>query len=89
MPSTSANVAVNKLLVGHGLTNDLKVLRLTLPWFNIRETSLCKPFISLDYFGLFHPRCLRDLAKFYMGVLIQQVNMDPQLARCEGGNASI
>ena len=36
-----------KLLVGHGLDNDLKVLQITHPWFMIRDTACFKPYMKL------------------------------------------
>lgn len=62
----------NKVLVGHGLQNDLTVLKLTHPWYNIRDTCLYVPFMQLDRFGMCRPRRLRDLARQHVGMLIQQ-----------------
>ena len=77
------NVLRNKVLVGHGLQNDLNVLHLTHPWYNIRDTSLYEPFMQQttnpynnynygDGVSVLRPRRLRDLARVYLGVSIQQ-----------------
>jgi RNA exonuclease 4 len=62
----------HKVLVGHGLQNDLTVLKLMHPWYNIRDTCLYVPFMQLDHFGMCRPRRLRDLARQHVGMLIQQ-----------------
>ena len=62
----------DKILVGHGLQNDLNVLRLLHPWFDVRDTSLYEPYMKSAPYGMLRPRRLRDLARMYLGVLIQQ-----------------
>ena len=63
---------MHKVLVGHGLENDLKVLRISVPWYNRRDTSLYKRFMKLGYDGLLRPSRLRDLARQHLGIMIQQ-----------------
>lgn len=62
----------NKVLVGHALQNDLEVLRITHPWYNIRDTSTYYSFMRVDHHGMWSPRRLRDLARQHLGILIQQ-----------------
>ena len=77
----------NKILVGHGLQNDLSVLHLSHPWCNTRDTSLYEPYMqqsnpynNYGYHGegvlVLRPRRLRDLARVYLGVLIQQAGQE-------------
>ena len=62
----------NKILVGHGLNNDLKVLGLDHPWYCTRDTAFYKPYMRIDHYGRHSPRRLRDLAQSYLGIVIQQ-----------------
>lgn len=57
-----------RILVGHALQNDLKVLFLSHPKKDIRDTSVYKPLRSKEG----RPRALRDLAAEILGVKIQQ-----------------
>ena len=65
-------ILVHKVLVGHALQNDLAVLRVNHPWYNIRDTSIFEPFMRIDRFGNYRPRRLRDLAWNHLGICIQQ-----------------
>jgi len=61
-----------KLLVGHALENDLKVLCLNHPWEQIRDTSNFAPFMKSHYStGALQPRRLRDLSLSLLGKKIQ------------------
>jgi len=51
-----------KILVGHGLQNDLECLGINHSWYMIRDTAYYEPFMKL-YFGALAPRKLKDLAK--------------------------
>jgi DNA polymerase III epsilon subunit-like protein len=66
----------NKVLIGHALQNDLQVLQITHPWYNIRDTSIYHSFMQIDYHGMWRPRRLRDLARQHLGVLIQQAGQE-------------
>lgn len=58
----------NKILVGHGLQNDLKVLNYQHPPQNIRDTACYPPLMR---FGL-QPQKLRNLAWSELGQVVQQ-----------------
>jgi RNA exonuclease 4 len=60
-----------KILVGHALSNDLTVLKLTHPWDCIRDTSLYPPFLKRNAYGVSQPRRLKDLTKEFVGATIQ------------------
>lgn len=51
-----------KILVGHGLQNDLKCLEIDHPWTLIRDTAVYEPFMK-DHHGTIAPRKLKELAK--------------------------
>jgi RNA exonuclease 4 len=57
-----------RILVGHALQNDLKVLFLSHPKKDIRDTSAYKPLRSKAG----RPRALRDLSAEILGVKIQE-----------------
>jgi RNA exonuclease 4 len=66
-----------KILVGHALENDLKVLCLNHPWDQIRDTSVHPPFMKLDpTTGAYQARRLRDLSQSILGKVIQQNEHD-------------
>eukprot|EP00540_Astrosyne_radiata_P005378 CAMPEP_0116845972 /NCGR_PEP_ID=MMETSP0418-20121206/13581_1 /TAXON_ID=1158023 /ORGANISM="Astrosyne radiata, Strain 13vi08-1A" /LENGTH=275 /DNA_ID=CAMNT_0004477177 /DNA_START=335 /DNA_END=1162 /DNA_ORIENTATION=+ len=54
----------DKVLVGHGLKGDLRVLQLTHPWYDTRDTAKYEPFMKVRFpeDGILWPRKLRDLA---------------------------
>lgn len=53
-----------KILVGHGLKNDLRVLGITHPWQMTRDTAKYEPFMKVRFEdGILWPRGLRDLCK--------------------------
>jgi len=63
----------NKILIGHGLKNDLSVLDIQHPWWNLRDTCLYQPYMKEDQFGNVRlPSRLRDLAWLHLGILIQR-----------------
>ena len=51
-----------KILVGHGLQNDLECLGVSHPWYMIRDTAYYEPFMKMHY-GNLSPRKLKELAK--------------------------
>merc|ERR1712125_194070 len=65
----------DKILVGHGLKNDLQVLDIEHPWYRIRDTAKYKPFMkfcevnSCTHLQL--PRKLKELTKDFLGLDIQ------------------
>jgi RNA exonuclease 4 len=59
-----------KVLVGHALKNDLKVLMLSHPRMMIRDTATYRPFMRY-FHGKFKPRKLKDLAKEHLNMQIQ------------------
>jgi DNA polymerase III epsilon subunit-like protein len=65
----------NKIIVGHGLENDLRALKIEqdFPWYNIRDSATqYQPYLRQDQFGQWLPRRLRDLAWYHLGIVIQQ-----------------
>mmetsp|Transcript_64860 Transcript_64860/g.180264 ORF Transcript_64860/g.180264 Transcript_64860/m.180264 type:complete len:125 (+) Transcript_64860:547-921(+) len=65
-----ATLLKGKVLVGHALKNDLKVLLLSHPRHMIRDTATHRPFMR-HHHGKFRPRKLKDLAKEHLGSDIQ------------------
>jgi RNA exonuclease 4 len=66
-------ILAGKILVGHGLQNDLAVLNLRHPAHMIRDTSLYLPY-SMQDFGsgiVVRSRSLRDLMRDFCGTTIQ------------------
>jgi RNA exonuclease 4 len=59
-----------KILVGHGLKNDLECLGISHPWYLIRDTAYYEPFMKIHY-GTLAPRRLKDLA-------LEKLQMDIQ-----------
>mmetsp|Transcript_8814 Transcript_8814/g.19072 ORF Transcript_8814/g.19072 Transcript_8814/m.19072 type:complete len:249 (+) Transcript_8814:1-747(+) len=51
-----------KILVGHGLANDLECMGVDHPWHMVRDTALYEPFMKMHY-GQMNPRKLKELAK--------------------------
>lgn len=66
-----ADLLDGKLLVGHALHNDLKVLLLSHPKHMTRDTAKYRPLMRLNGAGKRRPRKLRDLAKQHLGMDIQ------------------
>lgn len=60
----------NKVLIGHGLENDLKLLGVPVDRLKVRDTAWYPPFMRLQG-GCLCPRKLRDLSKDYLGLDIQ------------------
>merc|ERR1712232_430226 len=54
------DILKEKVLVGHGLKNDLKALGLSHPWYNIRDTKY-EPYLK-EVDGVTMPRRLKELA---------------------------
>jgi len=74
-----------KVLIGHGLQNDLTSIGITHPWTDIRDTAIYKPFMKLSppspsidsntlspsRENILRPRKLRELALEVLGKKIQ------------------
>ena len=58
----------NKILVGHGLENDLNVLHLKHPRHMRRDSAMYTPFLKANL----QPRRLRDLVFTELGLVIQR-----------------
>jgi RNA exonuclease 4 len=56
-----------KLLVGHGLINDLKVFHLKHPWHMTRDSATYQPLLRFNG----RPRRLKELASTELGLMIQ------------------
>mmetsp|Transcript_41002 Transcript_41002/g.80684 ORF Transcript_41002/g.80684 Transcript_41002/m.80684 type:complete len:327 (+) Transcript_41002:113-1093(+) len=65
-----AGLLKGKVLVGHALKNDLKVLLLSHPRSHIRDTATYRPLMRFAR-GKFKPKKLRDLSKQHLGMEIQ------------------
>merc|ERR1712232_205590 len=62
----------NRVLVGHALKNDLKVLGITHPWWLIRDTAKYAPFMQVRFDdGILWPRKLKDLVSEKLHMEIQ------------------
>jgi len=58
------DILKNKILVGHALRNDLTALRISHPWFQLRDTGKYEPFMKVRFDdGALWPRKLKDLVK--------------------------
>lgn len=67
-----AKLLKGKLLVGHALHNDLKVLLLSHPTHMTRDTAKYAPLMRVNGAGKRRARKLRDLAKEHVGLNIQE-----------------
>ena len=77
--SQVTNLIQDKILVGHGLKNDFKVLGISHPWYLTRDTAKYEPFCKVpgpnDYNptnAQFIPKKLKVLAKDKLGMIIQE-----------------
>ena len=62
----------DKILIGHGLNNDLRALGITHPWWLTRDTAKYEPLMK-DRFnnGILWPRKLKDIVNERLGEEIQ------------------
>mmetsp|Transcript_21877 Transcript_21877/g.32549 ORF Transcript_21877/g.32549 Transcript_21877/m.32549 type:complete len:590 (-) Transcript_21877:272-2041(-) len=77
------NILRGKILIGHGLENDLCALGLTHPWCDVRDTARYAPYMmetiaasspehpNEQHSVVLRPRKLRDLAWTHLGRAIQ------------------
>ena len=61
-----------KILIGHGLKNDLRALNISHPWQDTRDTTKYEPFMKKDANNLLIPRKLKDLSLEKLRVKIQE-----------------
>ena len=76
VPFSTAQSAVSALLagkvvVGHGLRNDMKSLKLSHAWTQTRDTAMYRPLCRFSKLGKLKPRRLKHLAHEHLGVVIQ------------------
>merc|ERR1712232_3430 len=62
----------DKILVGHGLKNDLQALNISHPWHMIRDTVKYEPYMKLNFEGNKVPQKLRDLSLDKLDRIIQE-----------------
>lgn len=64
----------DKIVIGHGLKNDFRVLGISHPWYYTRDTAKYEPFMKVDPTGEkdFIPKKLKVLAKDKLGLVIQE-----------------
>lgn len=61
-----------KILVGHGLKNDLRALGITHPWYMMRDTAKYQPFMKARFEdGILWPKSLKDLCHEHLNRDIQ------------------
>jgi RNA exonuclease 4 len=74
------NILRGKILIGHGLANDMKALMMTHPWCDTRDTTTYEPFMRKQESSVddnnktrsrYFPRRLRDLSIEILGQEIQ------------------
>jgi len=57
-----SQILQDKILVGHGLKNDLRVIGIQHPWYTTRDTAKYEPFMKVRFDdGILWPRSLKDL----------------------------
>jgi RNA exonuclease 4 len=62
----------DKVLVGHALKNDLKVLGISHPWYMTRDTAKFEPFMQVRFNdGILWPRKLKELCQLKLQREIQ------------------
>jgi len=64
----------NKIILGHGLKNDLRVLELHHPWYDVRDTAKYEPFMkpcTISPTG-YKAKKLATLAKDKLGMIMQE-----------------
>merc|ERR1739844_165397 len=75
---TVLKILRGKILIGHGLKNDLRAIGISHPWCDIRDTATYQPYmrqaqITKDEPPVFRPRKLKELAWEYLGEQIQVI----------------
>lgn len=73
----ASQILRGKILIGHGLENDLKVIGLKHPLCDIRDTATYEPYMQLiknkGEQAMYRPRKLKDLAWETLGEIIQRI----------------
>jgi len=74
--NAASKILRGKILIGHGLENDLKVIGINHPWCDVRDTATYEPYMRLTSLKkgeqpVLRPRKLRDLAWETLGTQIQ------------------
>lgn len=72
-----ARLLEGKVIVGHGLENDMKALLLSHSWKHVRDTAKYRPFCRPTRAGHVRPRRLKHLSAEHLGVVIQTGEHDP------------
>lgn len=67
----------NKVLLGHGLKNDLDALQLSHPRSLTRDTTRYRPYMRKHRNDKYRPRALRELSKDFLKTVIQTGEHDP------------
>lgn len=62
----------DKILIGHGLKNDLQALNIKHPWYMMRDTVKYEPYMKLNFQGTLVPRRLRELSLDKLDRTIQE-----------------
>ena len=75
--SKVAKLIAGRILVGHGLINDLKCLMLSHDWTRTRDTAKFAPLCRIAVDGRQKPRRLKHLAASHLGIAIQTGEHDP------------
>lgn len=71
-----SNAIYGKILVGHGLENDLAALQMQHPWWLTRDTAYYQPFMQrreCNGESIYVPRRLKDLCKEKLNTDIQHL----------------
>ena len=76
VPFSEAQAAIaaligGRIVVGHGLSNDMQALQLSHPWTSTRDTARYRPFCRPNRTGKLKPRRLKHLTEEHLGVVIQ------------------
>jgi len=63
-----------KIVIGHGLKNDFRALKISHPWYLIRDSTKYHPFMKPHYkdSSIMVPQKLKILAKNKLGMIIQE-----------------
>jgi RNA exonuclease 4 len=72
----TSTILRGKILIGHGLENDLKAIGIGHPWCDVRDTATYEPFMKKSEHGnqdTLLPRKLRDLSLEILGKQIQVI----------------
>jgi len=74
----ATSILSGKILIGHGLETDLKVIGISHPWCDVRDTATYEPFmreVTSEGKKINVPRKLKDLTWEFAGKEIQTIGM--------------